>query len=156
MPEISPSPAGGDKWNRPPFWHEIAELVEPGARIVDRRKNAFADDEGEDLAHPADVMALAQDTPEARARTGQGSSAALLLRDAADDFRCVVLSMVGDQQILAVQLCKQRTAGSSHSLGGPWQCTMAPRPMSRSPHTPTWKLQTGGARPKTSQSRLRG
>ncbi|OLP78050.1 hypothetical protein AK812_SmicGene41810 [Symbiodinium microadriaticum] len=57
---ISPSPAGGDKWNRPPFWHEIAELVEPGARIVDRRKNAFADDEGEDLAHPADVMALAQ------------------------------------------------------------------------------------------------
>ncbi|CAE7455624.1 unnamed protein product, partial [Symbiodinium microadriaticum] len=89
VPEISPSPAGGDKWNRPPFWHEIAELVEPGARIVDRRKNAFADDEGEDLAHPADVMALAQDTPEARARTGQGSSAALLLRDAADDFRCV-------------------------------------------------------------------
>ena len=96
--------AGGDKWNRPQFWREIAELVEPAALIIDRRGDAFADDDGVDLAHPADVAALAREVPEAPARTGQTSSAALLLRDAADDFRCIVPSMVGEQQILAVQL----------------------------------------------------
>ncbi|CAE7340697.1 unnamed protein product [Symbiodinium microadriaticum] len=96
--------AGGDKWNRPQFWREIAELVEPAVLIIDRRGDAFADDDGADLAHPADVAVLAREVPEAPARTGQTSSAALLLRDAADDFRCIVPSMVGEQQTLAVQL----------------------------------------------------
>ncbi|CAE7494902.1 unnamed protein product, partial [Symbiodinium microadriaticum] len=92
------------RWNRPQFWREIAELIAPAATIADRRGDAFAEDEGEDLAHPADVAALAREVPEAPARTGQTSSAALLLRDAADDFRSIVPSMVGEQQILAVQL----------------------------------------------------
>ena len=90
--------AGGNRWNCPQFWRQIAELIEPAAIIVDRRGDAFADDGGEDLAHPADVAALAREVPEAPARTGQTSSAALLLRDAADDFRSVVPSMVGEQQ----------------------------------------------------------
>ena len=83
---------GNTAWNTPRFLGEILDLVQPGAILADKREEAFmTDDEGEDpTVHPADALALAEGAQEAAARTRQESSAALLLHDAAQDFRAVI------------------------------------------------------------------
>ena len=98
----------------------VLDLVQPGAILADKREEAFmTDDEGEDpTVHPADALALSEGAQEAAARTRQESSAALLLHDAAQDFRAVIPTLTGEALQLAVHLYDALDYWQQSQFGG--------------------------------------
>ena len=94
--------------------------MQPGAMLADKREEAFmTDEEGVDpIAHPADTVALAAGAQEATARTRQESSAALLLHDAAQDFRAVIPTLEGEALQLAVHLYDALDYWQQSQFGG--------------------------------------
>ena len=106
------------QWHRPAFWEEIEQLVTPANSLVERRGDAFCEDGLPEVVHPADTIGLSVGGEEAVARTRTESSTALLLSDAAEDFKRIVPSLEGEQLTAAFQLLHALEQWRQSQFGG--------------------------------------
>ena len=121
---------GSLHWHRAAFWQEILQLVTPANELIERRGDAFLNDD-ETMVHPSDCIGLSHGGEEAPARTRCESSAALLLCDAAEDFRRVMSTLVREQLQLAMHLM---SALENRQHGSP-----GPAPPEKPPCSPLYQ-----------------
>ncbi|OLP75616.1 hypothetical protein AK812_SmicGene44558 [Symbiodinium microadriaticum] len=115
---LGPLPGTRPYRHRQAFWEEIEQLVTPANTLVERRGDAFCEDGLPEVVHPADAIGLSLGGAEAIARTRTESSTALLLCDAAEDFKRILPSLEGEQLTAAFHLLHALEQWRQSQFGG--------------------------------------